>query len=141
MLNKRTEPRLRAYLKCRHTNGLEMGLARELYQQLVENLIFDFIQMSPSHTTYECLDTMGKENQIPESGPLKMVNFYKLRNCCIIGLTTAIIVLLIEVSKNFRLLLRLSKKLLLLCLISSKQIFYYACTLCLKLWSIVDSFF
>ena len=98
MLNKQTEPRLRAYLKYHQTNGFEMGLMLETFKHMVEKLIFSFIQMSPSDTTYECLDTIGKENQIPENEPLRVVNFRKLRNCCTICLITAQLVLSIELA-------------------------------------------
>ena len=145
MLNKRTESRLRAYLKYHQTHGFEMGLVLETFKYVVENLIFAFIQMSTSDTTYKCLDRMGKENQIPENQPLRVINFCKLRNCCIICLITALLALTIETPNSLRLIIyviyRLSKKLLVLCVSSSITIFYCACRQCLNLWSIVDSYF
>ena len=134
MLNKRTEPRLKAYLKYRHTNAFEMGLVGEMYKHMVRNLIFAFIQMTPSDTTYKCLDSMGKENQIPGNEPLKIINFRKLRHCCVISLITALLVLSMEASNSFRpILVRYFR--------SIKKSSRYVFRLCLKLWKNVHSYF
>ena len=100
MLNKRTEPRLRAYLKYHHTVGFEMGLADEAFKAMVVELIFKFIQMSPSGTSYECLESIGKEDPVQENEPLRVVNFRKLRNCCAIIIAIALLFLLIEIVKT-----------------------------------------